>query len=350
MSTTESDAEDATTKDEIEGSAPVPPAAAAGVSQGTKRNACESIPGTPRPGLGGISINQLSIPKLHPELTTSPHQVTELMSPKRKVPAASQSTTTTTPGSGTGTGTGSVGSFYNRGPLTKTFKARDGLGAYVADPASFPASRVVFHDASFVAINDLYPKASVHTLLLPRDAALRRLHPFDALGNPGNAAFLAAVREQAARLRRLVAKELQRRYGRFSRADAAREAVLDGGGAPAGEGGEAGKLPRGRDWEAEVRVGVHARPSMNDLHVHALSRDMFSECLRHRKHYNSFNTPFFVDLADLPLAPDDPRRHPGRAGYLDADLTCWRCGRNFGNRFKQLKEHLAHEFEEWKKE
>ncbi|RYP20416.1 hypothetical protein DL765_002792 [Monosporascus sp. GIB2] len=310
MSSTESDAEDAITKDEIEGSAPAPPAAAAGVSQGTKRNA-----------------------------------FTELMSPKRKVPAASQSTTTTTPGSSTGTV--SVGSFYNRGPLTKTFKARDGLGAYVADPASFPASRVVFHDASFVAINDLYPKASVHTLLRPRDAALRRLHPFDALGGPGSAAFLAAVRGQAARLRRLVAKELQRRFGRFSRADAAREAVLDGGGAP-GEGG--GQLPRGRDWEAEVRVGVHARPSMNDLHVHVLSRDMFSECLRHRKHYNSFNTPFFVDLDDLPLAPDDPRRHPGRAGYLDADLTCWRCGRNFGNRFKQLKEHLAHEFEEWKKE
>ncbi|RYP59674.1 hypothetical protein DL769_008438 [Monosporascus sp. CRB-8-3] len=315
MSSAESDTEDAITKDEIERSAPAPPAAAAGVSQGTKRNA-----------------------------------FTELMSPKRKVPAASQSTTTTTtPESSTGTGTGS---FYNRAPLTRTFRARDGLGAYLADPASFPASRVVFHDASFVAINDLYPKASVHTLLLPRDAALRRLHPFDALGDPNNAAFLAAVREQAARLRRLVAKELQRRYGRFSRADAAREAVLDGGalGEGEGEGQEGRELPQGRDWEAEVRVGVHARPSMNDLHVHVLSRDMFSECLRHRKHYNSFNTPFFVDLADLPLAPDDPRRHPGRAGYLDADLTCWRCGRNFGNRFKQLKEHLAHEFEEWKKE
>ncbi|RYP90215.1 hypothetical protein DL770_003678 [Monosporascus sp. CRB-9-2] len=316
MSTAESDAEDAITKDEIESSAPAPPAAAAGVSQGTKRNA-----------------------------------FTELMSPKRKVPAASQSTTTTTtiPGSSTGT----TSSFYNRAPLTKTFKARDGLGAYVADPASFPASRVVFHDGSFVAINDLYPKASVHTLLLPRDAALRRLHPFDALGPSTDAAFLAAVHEQAARLRRLVAKELQRRFGRFSRADAAREAALDGVGvAPALGEGEGGRrlLPRGRDWEAEVRVGVHAHPSMNDLHVHVLSRDMFSECLRHRKHYNSFNTPFFVDLADLPLAPDDPRRHPGRAGYLNADLTCWRCGRNFGNRFKQLKEHLAHEFEEWKKE
>ncbi|RYP25613.1 hypothetical protein DL767_008324 [Monosporascus sp. MG133] len=325
MSATESDAEDAITKDEIEGSAPAPPAAAAGVSQGTKRNA-----------------------------------FTELMSPKRKVPAASQSTTTTTPGSstGTGTGTGVTSSFCNRAPLTKTFKARDGLGAYVADPASFPASRVVFHDASFVAINDLYPKASVHTLLLPRDAVLRRLHPFDALDPNTDAAFLAAVREQAARLRRLVAKELQRRFGRFSRADAAREAALDGvvvapaleDGEGEGEGEGGRKLPRGRDWEAEVRVGVHAHPSMNDLHVHVLSRDMFSECLRHRKHYNSFNTPFFVDLADLPLAPDDPRRHPGRAGYLDADLTCWRCGRNFGNRFKQLKEHLAHEFEEWKKE
>lgn len=229
-----------------------------------------------------------------------------------------------------------------RSPLTDRLRARDGLGAYTADPASFPASRVIYHDPSFVAINDLYPKSTLHTLLLPRSPRAR-LHPFDAFEDPD---FLASVQAGTARLKRLAAKELQRRYGRFSEQDKLREAVLNGdvdwdGGAP---------LPDGRDWEKELLVGVHAHPSMNDLHVHVLSRDMVSECMRHRKHYQSFNTPFLIDIADFPLAPDDPRRHPGRAGYLDGDLRCWRCGRSFGNQFKKLKEHLAEEFEAWKKQ
>lgn len=233
-----------------------------------------------------------------------------------------------------------------RSPFTGGFKARDGLGAYTANPASFPSSRVIYHNESFVAINDLYPKATVHTLLLPRSPR-SRLHPFDAFEDPE---FLAAVQAETARLRRLVAKELQRRYGSFSAQDRLREAVLAGDVEWEGNGeGEGAALPEGRDWEKELLVGIHAHPSMNDLHVHVLSRDMVSECMRHRKHYQSFNTPFLIDIADFPLAADDPRRHPGHAGYFDKDLRCWRCGKSFGNQFKKLKEHLAEEFEEWKR-
>ena len=268
-------------------------------------------------------------------------------------------------------------SFYNRvaqTPSTSTpspspsspqqhhhYKARDGLGAYLSDPASQAAaagSRVVFWDEQFVAIRDLYPKSSVHCLLLARDPTLRRQHPFDAFGcaTPASAALLDAARSAALRLRRLVAKELQRRFGPFSRLDAAREAALDGNGGAGvnnsdADGQQQQQLPPGRDWESEVLVGVHAHPSMNDLHVHVLSREMHSECLRHRRHYNSFHTPFLVPLDDLPLADaDDPRRHPGREGYLTRrDLRCWRCGANFGNRFARLKEHLELEFDEWKR-
>ncbi|KAI0023560.1 HIT domain-containing protein [Xylariomycetidae sp. FL0641] len=292
MSATDSSPEEAITKEEIEGTAPAPTADAGGVQPGTKRNAFSELM-APKP------------PK-QPHHTSSAD--TALSSPRR--------------------------------PPPRNVSGRDGLGAYTLDPSAFPASRVIYHDADFVAINDLYPKASVHALLLPRSAR-RRLHPFAAFDDP---AFLGAVRGAAARLRRVAAKELQRRYGGFSAQDAAREAALDGDG----DGG--GALPGGRDWERELLVGVHARPSMNDLHVHVLSRDMVSDCLRHRKHYLSFNTPFLIDVADFPLAADDPRRHPGRAGYMDRDLTCWRCGKNFGNRFAKLKQHLAEEFEEWKRE
>jgi aprataxin len=221
-----------------------------------------------------------------------------------------------------------------------TSNRRDGLLAYIEQPTSFPPSRVVQHSAAFVAIHDLYPKATVHLLLLPRDPAKYLQHPFVAFADP---AFLASVRQEADRLRALAASELRRRFGSASAADAPYLAALEADPPPP-------TLPAGRDWAAEVMVGVHAHPSMNHLHVHVISRDRHSDKLRHRKHYNSFSTPFFVPLADFPLADDDVRRHPGREGYLKRDFECWRCGRDFGNHFSRLKEHLEDEFEAWKRE
>ncbi|SPN98915.1 related to HNT3 Member of the third branch of the histidine triad (HIT) superfamily of nucleotide-binding proteins [Cephalotrichum gorgonifer] len=222
----------------------------------------------------------------------------------------------------------------------------DGLGVYLLHPETFPSHRVVSYSPDFVVVNDRYPKSSVHLLLLPRSPAYSAQHPFDALQDP---AFLSSVRGEVEKLRDLVARELQRRFGAESKSEARRQAVLDGEAEPE-EGEEGEELPPGRDWKAEVIAGIHARPSMNHLHIHVLSREMHSSCLKHRKHYNSFNTPFLVDVADFPLAADDPRLHPGREQYLRKDLTCWRCGRNFGNRFKALKEHLEDEFEAWKQE
>ncbi|TVY55670.1 Aprataxin-like protein, partial [Lachnellula suecica] len=206
-----------------------------------------------------------------------------------------------------------------------------------SNPSKYDSSRVIYHDASFVAIHDLYPKSSVHTLLLPRSAKLNLLHPLDAFND---AAFLAEVRAEAAKLKYIVAKDLQRRYGRFSKQDEKREAVLNGEV-------DADELPVGRDWEKEVLVGVHAGPSMNHLHVHVLSADRYSECVKHRKHYNSFATDFFVGLEEFPVTEEEMRR---RRSVLKQDVKCWRCGQNFGNKFKKLKEHLALEFEAWKKE
>ena len=222
------------------------------------------------------------------------------------------------------------------------FFGRDGLGAYTNNPTGFPPARVIYHNDDFVAINDLYPKSSVHTLLLSRSSK-NSLHPFDAFEDLD---FLAKVREEAKKLRTLVAKELRRKYGRFSAKEQARERALNGEDElPDGQ-----DLPPGRDWEKDVMVGIHAHPSMNHLHVHVLSVDRFSEWLKHRKHYNSFATPFFIGIEDFPLAKDDERRHSGREGYLDRDFKCWRCGQAFGRSFSRLKEHLKEEFEKWKAE
>ncbi|KFY48681.1 hypothetical protein V495_01100 [Pseudogymnoascus sp. VKM F-4514 (FW-929)] len=222
------------------------------------------------------------------------------------------------------------------------FQGRLGLGAYTHSPAAFPPSDVIFYNDIAVAVNDLYPKSSVHTLLLPRSER-NLLHPVDAFED---AAFLAATVAESEKLRALVAKELRRRYGKVSKLDQARERVLNGEvELPEGE-----ELPKGRDWESEVMMGIHAHPSMSHLHVHVLSVDRYSECLKNRAHYNSFTTPFFIPLDAFPLAQDDPRRDPAEAGYLSQDLKCWRCGAGFGRSFARLKEHLAVEFEAWKRE
>lgn len=228
---------------------------------------------------------------------------------------------------------------------------RDGLNPYITNPTSFPASEIILHNPSFVTIPDLYPKSSVHVLVLPRSRSKTHLHPFSALDG-SDPAFLSAVRAECAQAKDIVASELRRRFGKYSTQDRAREAALSSS-SPDHPGTDTDlplSLPPGRDWAASVMVGVHAGPSMANLHIHVISVDRQSDCLKHRKHYNSFATPFFVPLDDFPLTQDDERRWPGREQYLRREFTCWRCGQGFGMKFQDLKRHLQKEFEAWRAE
>ncbi|KAJ5713664.1 uncharacterized protein N7483_010845 [Penicillium malachiteum] len=203
---------------------------------------------------------------------------------------------------------------------SNSFGARDGLGAYIAKPETYPSSVVVYHNTDFVAIHDMFPKSSLHILLLPRDSSKTRLHPFDAFED---AEFLTKVKAEVRKLRTHAAAELRRKYGKYSEQDRVRQEALIAD-------------PPTRRIAGRKRLGE------GDM-------DRYSERLKHRKHYNSFSTPFFVPIDDFPLAEDDVRRHPTQEGYLKRDFVCWRCGEEFGNQFVQLKEHLKQEFEEWKK-
>jgi aprataxin len=215
---------------------------------------------------------------------------------------------------------------------------RDALGHYIASPESYPAS-VVYHNKDFVAIHDRYPKSSLHLLLLPRDPLKTRMHPFDVFED---SEFLRKVQAEVKKLRALAARELQRRFGKHSNQERPRQEAMDRDPPP-------DELPPGRNWEREIMCGVHAGPSMNHLHIHILSVDRYSDSLKHRKHYNSFATPFFIAIDDFPLVKSDVRRSPGKEGYLKRDLICWRCGKNFSNKFQALKSHLEKEYQEWKR-
>lgn len=58
-------------------------------------------------------------------------------------------------------------------------------------------------------------------------------------------------------------------------------------------------MAKGREFKAkhpelEFRLGFHAIPSMSRLHLHVVSQDFDSPCLKNLKHWNSFTSEFFV--------------------------------------------------------
>ncbi|KAH8399462.1 hypothetical protein KR215_011109 [Drosophila sulfurigaster] len=47
------------------------------------------------------------------------------------------------------------------------------------------------------------------------------------------------------------------------------------------------------------KIGFHAEPSMQRLHLHVISKDFVSSCLKTKKHWNSFNTQLFLPYDSL---------------------------------------------------
>ncbi|KAF1949827.1 HIT-like protein [Byssothecium circinans] len=232
----------------------------------------------------------------------------------------------------------------------KTHVGRYGLGAYIEHPERNPDGRVIDYDDEFVVINDKYPKASVHLLLLPRSPEYYKQHPLHLLST--DPTFLSKVRSRVAHIKTLAASELRRQYSAHSTSDAPRRAaieqIMSSPDAPSSPSEITAPLPAGRDWEAELIAGVHTHPSMNHLHIHVMSREMASPWVKHKKHYLSFQTSFMVQLEEFPLEEGSARFHPGN--WPDWDMVCWRCGRNFRQKFAELKRHLGEEFEVWKRE
>ncbi|KAH7384147.1 HIT-like domain-containing protein [Phaeosphaeria sp. MPI-PUGE-AT-0046c] len=271
-------------------------------------------------------------------ITKRPNAFAELMSSAKKKPKP------------TAEDVGPSSTLEKAKNAVKGWDPRNGLGEYLDKPETNPEGRVVEHDDDFVVIRDKFPKASVHLLLIPRSPKYYNQHPLHAFSK--DAAFLADVRTRVDRLQRLAASELRRQFGHLSASDAPYHAALEDlmsspSPSPPTPAQEAA-LPAGRDWSAEIVTGVHTHPSMNHLHVHIFSRDMHSECMKHKKHYLSFNSTFLVQMDEFPLQEGSERFEPGH--WPSWDMKCWRCGENYKNKFKALNEHLEEEFEAWKKE
>lgn len=221
---------------------------------------------------------------------------------------------------------------------------------YIQHPENYPSEVVTFND-HIVLLKDRFPKSIVHLLLLARDPKYHNMKPTEAFSKQHDAdgSFLALMKDEADKARRLAASELRRLISKYSSRHSAREKWLED---ESGTGHrEDEQEPVGREYADDIRVGVHAQPSMASLHIHIISRDMASEKLKHKKHYNSFNTLFFVELQEFPLLDGDARLDGEfTEKLLRRDLQCWRCGRDFKNQFVKLREHLKEEVERWKQD
>lgn len=186
-------------------------------------------------------------------------------------------------------------------------------------------------------IQDKFPKAKVHLLVLPKWLPHRDLHPHDAFEDPD---FLAMVRKETAEGLKvampLLRREMQRSLKKSGMNSRQVQALLDK-----------------RDFSKDFQIGIHAHPSQHELHVHIISRDMVSWHIYDAGHYQAFNTPFLVPLANYPLLPNSEIREVvfQNSNLRSRDFRCWRCRKGFAsNAYNDLQDHLREEWQAWIRE
>ena len=94
-------------------------------------------------------------------------------------------------------------------------------------------------------------------------------------------------------------------------------------------------------------IGFHSIQSMYPLHMHIITKDFVSDCLKTKKHWNSFNSRYFINLDEIidHLKENEtleglllPRDELNK--LLKSDLKCNQCTKVLSN-IPKLKEHLA---------
>lgn len=207
---------------------------------------------------------------------------------------------------------------------------------YLLEPEKH-RDRIMLESSDSVLIQDKFPKAKVHLLVLPKWFPHRDLHPHDAFED---LKFLAMVRKEAAEGLKvampLLRREMQKSLKKSGLSSRQAQAVLDK-----------------RDLSKDFQIGIHAHPSQHELHIHIVSRDMVSWHRYDAGHYQAFNSPFLVPLASYPLAPDSIIREVDfqNRNLRSRDFRCWRCRRQFSpGSYDLLQDHLREEWQSWIRE
>ncbi|XP_051558666.1 aprataxin isoform X2 [Myxocyprinus asiaticus] len=90
------------------------------------------------------------------------------------------------------------------------------------------------------------------------------------------------------------------------------------------------------------RLGYHAIPSMSHVHLHVISQEFDSPCLKNKKHWNSFTTDYFIESEDVVAMLELHGKvtvKEGMSELLKLPLRCHVC-RKEQPTIPKLKEHL----------
>lgn len=167
-----------------------------------------------------------------------------------------------------------------------------GLKVSMQDP-----NMQVYKDEKVVVIKDKYPKARFHWLVLPWDSI----------------SSLKALRREHVELLRHM------------------ESV-----------GERMVQQCPHTHTLQFRMGFHAIPSMSHVHLHVISQDFDSGCLKNKKHWNSFTTDYFIPSQNVIAMLERDGRvsvQDGVCELLKLPLRCHICHTLHSN-MPKLKEHL----------
>lgn len=206
-------------------------------------------------------------------------------------------------------------------PLTVTYTSAPSSSADVAlAPQSFKpypilqpgesrqaaGSSLLYKDDSCILVNDAFPKSMVHCLVMPLDLRLDSLNALTESDVP-LLKHMVHIGDEYVRFLKMTAPKLhgQRRF----------------------------------------ISGFHALPSLPMLHLHVLSMDLESVCVKNKKHYNSFATFFFLTssrvIADLEqhgrvtINQDVARLRQ----MEEQDMKCLWCGTSLAN-IPAMKAHV----------
>ncbi|KAJ1616810.1 HIT-like domain-containing protein [Pavlovales sp. CCMP2436] len=189
-------------------------------------------------------------------------------SPKRMKAAAGSARESDQPIPSSGATRPEASAYSTRALLTRAYapppkppkpEGLNALARLVRDPAwALQSGKALHVDEKVVVAYDLYAKARLHLLLMPLHPSLKAVHaPTDLRSE-----HLPAIREL-----RKCAAWLERSLR------------------------TSGALP-----SLQLRIGFHRVPSMAHLHLHFLTTDHDSEALRTKRHWNSFQPPFFLPI------------------------------------------------------
>ena len=97
------------------------------------------------------------------------------------------------------------------------------------------------------------------------------------------------------------------------------------------------------NMERTYRIGFHAIPSMNQVHLHVISDDFDSDKLKNKKHWNSFTTEFFIKVPDYIRNIEEHGKVSFDKKYYEeltkSPLKCHKCSQQQSN-LPKLKLHI----------